>query len=764
MPILQQPIDEPDAMAERILDLERKASQTKRSSLSGPLNPSPATLNPYSLELVGTGAGDPGHVFLMPHSLGGDGSPHTGTLYDAQGPQFAMLNGSRNYLGHLIPQNPDSYDLGQRLLPWRSLYTSEIRSTIFHQYEQFLISGIYSVVHGSGALKTEVAVGTTQIDFGQTMTANDIILIRADNNGSPQVEYMSIGSLVSGTKYNVTRNLDGSGANAWNIGTVYMVQGTTGDGWIDLDASNAPKLSLVKKFGPLFSDYSEIIRIGDLNGSWGFTASKYGAAFGRYADGEPHLLIEPGALKIRNRANGVNSDVITLTGYSASFEAPINLGPLAEIRQGSFNLGQFNGTRWTADYLGGEDNGVKQWWGEWNGKFYAGGGDIEFSAKGISLNELIYETGFPNTIKWKTLSNGIPVNDVLTLGIYKYGTTDIYHRTIFETRTLATDKGSLMVIGSTNPNPNGYADLTLAASINPGGVNPRTASIYLDAYYPKITLACLDTAITGLATLHGGLKLIYPNRFITTAGSGQPTWDTKIEGNNIGTVQGAGTLTYTANGGHTFVGPVTGTGLVSSNGWTPVSGTGWAAASAVQITNVLGANTTFTVGDKLKLTNNNTVKYFYVMSIPNTTTLNIYAGSDFLLDGQQFDNVYYSHEANPVGFPTTFNLANNQTLSMIGKTAILRGWGFVLGNGTTRLPSYALTFGITFASIPIRSITYLGWVNGTNPTTPTGGGGELGYFTMVSATAGGATIYGYIDTGLSNAYRVVFDWIAIGTI
>lgn len=334
MPILKQPIDNPDAMAERVLDLERQRSQTKRSSLSGPLNPSPALLNPYSLELVGTGAGDPGTVIIPPHALGGDGSPHTGSLYDAQGPQFVLLNGSRNFGGHFIPEYPDSYDLGQKLLPWRSLYTSEIRSTIFRQFEQFLISGTYSVVHGSGSLKSDVTISSTQIDFGQTMTAGDIVLIRADNNGSPQVEYMSIGSLVSGTTYNVTRNLDGSGANAWSIGTVYMVQGTTGDGWIDLDATSAPKLSLVQKLGPLFNNYSEIIRIGDLNGGWGYSTVTYGAAFGRFAVDEPNLVIEPGVLKLRN----YNLDVIKLTGTTASFEQLITLGTNGGISAGNGNV------------------------------------------------------------------------------------------------------------------------------------------------------------------------------------------------------------------------------------------------------------------------------------------------------------------------------------------------------------------------------------------------------------------------------------------
>lgn len=329
MPISHQPIDDPDAMAERILELERQRAQTKRSSLSGPIDPSPALLNPYSLELVGTGLGNTNTPPpFLPHALGGEGSPHTGTLLNVQGPQFAMIDGSRPYGGHLTPSSPDTWDLGQSLKPWRSLYTSEIRSTIFRRYEQFLISGIYSVAHGSGSFKTDVTDAATQIDFGQTMTENDIVVVRADNSGAPMVEYIKVGVLVSGTTYYVTRNLDGSGANAWNKGTVYMVQGTTGDGWINLDATEGPKLSVLHMTGSSYSSYLETLRIGNLNGAWGYSPTYaiygmskygsaqygqafYGAAFGAYAPGKANITIDPiNGVRIRN----YDQDVIKLNG------------------------------------------------------------------------------------------------------------------------------------------------------------------------------------------------------------------------------------------------------------------------------------------------------------------------------------------------------------------------------------------------------------------------------------------------------------------
>lgn len=392
MPINYEPINDPDLIAERVLDLERQNSSLRKSALTKP--------DPWSAPGMGTtptlgsGAGGADVKLSVDHDMGGPNSPHLGILYNAQGPQFALLDGSRNYRGHFIPNMPDVYDLGEKLLPWRSLHVSEIRSTIFHRYEQFLISGIYSVVHGSGKFSSDVTAIATQIDFGQTMTALDIVVIRTDNNGSPQVEYMEIGSQVSGTIYNVTRNLDGSGANAWPIGTVYMIQGTTGDGWIDFDAVDSPRMSLIKKTGPLWNDYAEMIRIGDLDGGWGINESVWGAAFGQYTDGQPHLLIEPGALSIRNRILGVNYDVIKLTGSGASFDSMITLGINGGIRQGSGTWGtDFTGSAlWNENdimNIGGWNAGIKQWWGGSDGALHANTGLTSIGATGILLNSVI---------------------------------------------------------------------------------------------------------------------------------------------------------------------------------------------------------------------------------------------------------------------------------------------------------------------------------------------------------------------------------------
>ena len=85
-----------------------------------------------------------------------------------------------------------------------------------------LLGGWFTVSKGEGIVKAAVTAAATTINLGSNNFAtNDIIVFRGiDTSGAPQVEYMKVGTLVSGTTYNVTRDLDGTGANAWPEGSV----------------------------------------------------------------------------------------------------------------------------------------------------------------------------------------------------------------------------------------------------------------------------------------------------------------------------------------------------------------------------------------------------------------------------------------------------------------------------------------------------------------------------------------------------------------
>jgi hypothetical protein len=113
--------------------------------------------------------------------------------------------------------------------------------------------------------------------------------------------------------WNVTRNLDGSGPNAWPQGSPYANLGYNGDGRIELNAYDTPRISMVRQ-GTSYNTQTEMARIGDLNGGWGYSAETWGVALGQYTgnwltidptngiimrtDNVPRLRLAPGQVDI----------------------------------------------------------------------------------------------------------------------------------------------------------------------------------------------------------------------------------------------------------------------------------------------------------------------------------------------------------------------------------------------------------------------------------------------------------------------------------
>jgi len=196
-------------------------------------------------------------------------------------PTFYNLSLTNNFtLGgyvssNLIPLYPDTYDLGSSTKLWRKGWLSEMEAILFAKNTITLLGGWFYVTKNAGTLVYDVNTSQTQIDFGTTLTANDFIVFR--NPGL--VEYMQIISSAGGSTYNVSRNKDGSGANSWPAGTPFAVLGYNGDGRIEFNAYDTPRISIIKQ-GTTYNSQTELIRIGDLNGMPGYSSQTFGAYFG----------------------------------------------------------------------------------------------------------------------------------------------------------------------------------------------------------------------------------------------------------------------------------------------------------------------------------------------------------------------------------------------------------------------------------------------------------------------------------------------------
>lgn len=285
----------------------------------------------------------------------------------------------------IYPIQPDTYDIGNSDNLWRKGFFSELESLIFAKNTVSIIGGWLMVSKGEGYFATEVLSTDTYIDFGQTMTVNDFVIVRY--NG--EVEYIKVGSQVSGYTYNVTRDLDGTGAGKWSIGVPYVILGNTGNGRIELNATDTPRMSIIQQ-GSTYNSQTELIRIGDLNGGWGYFAETYGAAFGKYAGSGANVTIDP--------TNGVrlrrgSTDVIKLTSTEATFKSLIKMpDTTSALAIGATPPTSSSvGTGLWIDRTGfySLNANTKQLWIDaTTGSLFSGGGNVKLDTDGISLSLL----------------------------------------------------------------------------------------------------------------------------------------------------------------------------------------------------------------------------------------------------------------------------------------------------------------------------------------------------------------------------------------
>ena len=225
---------------------------------------------------------------------------------------------------HLIPAATDTYDIGSTSLLWRKGYLSELDTIIFAQLTETLHGGWDMWCKDQGKLAYPVLALNTTINWGQAMTPGDIVVMR----GIGQVEYIQVGTLDTGTTYiNNVRDRDGSGANAWPQGTPFAVLGTTGNGRVEIQAYDTPRLQVFTKTGTAYNAEAEEIRIGDLNG-WGtYAAETMGMAVGRAGsanmtwDSTNGLRLRNGAttnIQFYNTGSAVITGTLNISGTSGS--------------------------------------------------------------------------------------------------------------------------------------------------------------------------------------------------------------------------------------------------------------------------------------------------------------------------------------------------------------------------------------------------------------------------------------------------------------
>jgi hypothetical protein len=175
--------------------------------------------------------------------------------------------------------------------------------------ETLVAQGVISTIGGRVLVAPTTTLVADLTPAATTITVKHNQIVSGDVlflEGNGQVEFLAVTSNAGGSAgaytYSVTRNLDGSGADAWTAGDAVANFGTTGDGVIDINSGPAlgnggPSIIGYRRNSATFNDSSPRFVVGDLNNFYGHNTETYGFAAGNpsgayiYADETNGLVL-----------------------------------------------------------------------------------------------------------------------------------------------------------------------------------------------------------------------------------------------------------------------------------------------------------------------------------------------------------------------------------------------------------------------------------------------------------------------------------------
>lgn len=324
------------------------------------------------------------------------GSSRVGDILTLRGDTGQVgIGGQVKFLGKQIdPIVNYDQNLGAIDKKFLSLHAAELWVETLVAQDTIATIGGRILVGPTTALTSDLLAAATSIVVKHNqMVSGDRVYMEA--NG--KVEFMAITSGPSGVgpyTYSVTRNLDGSGANDWFAGDAVFNTGQTGNGFIDIYSLRGVKAGT--EIGPAivgnirnsatFNDWSSGWAIGNLNGLYGYSATTYGVAFGKYIAGTPHITIDS--------TNGYR----TFSGLSTVVQQIDNSGnvTLGEVAANQGNA-YWNNTTKTLQFRGGAAGTVVQAYIDTTGAIVAGAGAVTIDANGISI---ALGVSAINLVKW----------------------------------------------------------------------------------------------------------------------------------------------------------------------------------------------------------------------------------------------------------------------------------------------------------------------------------------------------------------------------
>ena len=184
-----------------------------------------------------------------------------------------------------------------------------LQSAVFQKDNVSAVGGQLLIANADAldADMTALDASTLTIKGDTTFSVNDILRIKDGTDD----EWLRVTNVGSAPTYTVTRDLGSAytadNNPAWTTGQAVVKQGesdgsaTYSGGWLQLlgEGTNSPYYSVFNRTGVAYNAYSEVVRIGNLNGIAGITSDKFGIFAG---DSVQSLLWDGTDLSFSGRA------------------------------------------------------------------------------------------------------------------------------------------------------------------------------------------------------------------------------------------------------------------------------------------------------------------------------------------------------------------------------------------------------------------------------------------------------------------------------
>jgi hypothetical protein len=223
-------------------------------------------------------------------------------------------------------------NLGRLTRKFLALHAAELWVETLVAHETMATIGGRILVAPTTTLTTDLMPSDSSIVVKHNDLENgDVVYME----GNGFVEFMTVTSNASGAgpyTYSVTRNLDGTGANAWTAGDAILDTGQTGDGFIDIYSVRGvnpsatelgPSIVFNQRESSTYNDWAPRAAIGNLAGVYGYSSTTYGFAAG----------VESGARITADATNGIrifggdNDAKVTIdTSGNATFDGKVTIG------------------------------------------------------------------------------------------------------------------------------------------------------------------------------------------------------------------------------------------------------------------------------------------------------------------------------------------------------------------------------------------------------------------------------------------------------